>query len=129
MTPKYLISTGFSINSDCPIINIRHNGQKLEFIGTLIISGIDRIRTMIVQEDAKTGSITIYTGGDECLTIFRQVEQPPTVGETEKDSIYALRLKSVSHWARHSWTHVGSFSLKIPLGTRSDILGRKPCIF
>ena len=92
LTSKYLISTGYSINSDCPIINIRQNGQKLDFIGTLKASEIDRIRTMIVKEDIKTGMITIYTGGDECLTIFRQVE------ETEKDSIYALRLKSVSHW-------------------------------
>ena len=89
LTLKYLISTGYSINSDFPIINIRQNGQKLGFIGTLKASEIDRIRTMIVKEDVKTGLITIYTGGDECLTIFRQVE------ETEKDSIYALRLKSV----------------------------------
>jgi len=89
LTSKYLISTGYSINSDCPIINIRQNGQKLDFIGTLKASEIDRIRTMIVKEDVKTGMITIYTGGDECLTIFRQVE------ETEKDSIYALRLKSM----------------------------------
>ena len=89
LTSKYLISTGYSINSDFPIINIRQNGQKLGFIGTLKASEIDRIRTMIVKEDVKTGLITIYTGGDECLTIFRQVE------ETEKDSIYALRLKSV----------------------------------
>ena len=44
---------------------------------------------MIVKENPENGMITIYTGGDECLTVFHQVE------ETEKDSIYALRLKSV----------------------------------
>ena len=84
-----MISTGYSINADCPIINIRQNGQKLDFIGTLKAPDIDRIRTMIVKENQETGMITIYTGGDECLTVFRQIE------ETETDSIYALRLKSV----------------------------------
>ena len=44
---------------------------------------------MIVKENPENGMITIYTGGDECLTVFHQVE------ESEKDSIYALRLKSV----------------------------------
>ena len=106
LTSKYLISTGYSINSDCPIINIRQNGQKLDFIGTLKASEIDRIRTMIVKEDVKTGMITIYTGGDECLTIFRQVE------ETEKDSIYALRLKSVR--LKIPRTYLGSFSKDTP---------------
>ena len=106
LTSKYLISTGYSINSDCPIINIRQNGQKLDFIGTLKASEIDRIRTMIVKEDVKTGMITIYTGGDECLTIFRQVE------ETEKDSIYALRLKSVR--LKIPRTYLGTFSKGTP---------------
>ena len=44
---------------------------------------------MIVKENPENGMITIYTGGDECPTVFHQVE------ETEKDSNYALRLKSV----------------------------------
>ena len=44
---------------------------------------------MIVKENPEIGMITIYTGGEEYLTVFHQV------GETEKDSIYALRLKSV----------------------------------
>ena len=44
---------------------------------------------MIVKENQENGMLTIYTGGEECLKVFNQV------GETEKDSIYALRLKSV----------------------------------
>ena len=52
---------------------------------------IDRIRTMLVHEDNSTGFVTIFTGGDEFLTVFEQVD------DTEEDFIDAVRWKSVNN--------------------------------